>query len=319
MGDLSAGTSAPPPVQGPERKEPLLMTDKPAKIVAQALLRTRMTLGEGPIWDARNACLWCVDIKQKRLFRYAPQIEQLDQWESPAQIGWVLPESNGGLAAGLQGGIYHFAPESGKFSLIQAVETDTPGNRQNDATSDAEGGIWFGTMDDGEAKPSGRFYRYAEGKIAASGLPGVPVTNGPALSPCGRILYHVDTLGKIVYGSRLDDNHRPYATRPFIEIEAGAGYPDGPVVDSAGCIWIALYGGWAARRYSPEGALLETVRFPVANVTKLAFGGADLRTVYATTSSKGLDSAALAAQPEAGFLFRFRADVAGLPISMVKL
>ena len=55
------------------------------------------------------------------------------------------------------------------------------------------------------------------------------------------------------------------------------------------------------------------VRFPCANVTKIAFGGPDLRTVYATTAWKGLSAQARAEQPLAGGLFRFEADVAGLP------
>jgi sugar lactone lactonase YvrE len=101
--------------------------------------------------------------------------------------------------------------------------------------------------------------------------------------------------------------------RIFAVIEEGAGYPDGSVVDSQGCLWTGLFGGWAARRYSPQGQLLEVVSFPVANVTKLAFAGSDLRTVYATTARKGLDSPALAAQPLAGGLFRFQADTPGQP------
>ena len=63
----------------------------------------------------------------------------------------------------------------------------------------------------------------------------------------------------------------------------GPGYPDGPTVDEDGCVWVGIYGGWCARRYSPAGALVETVEFPVANITKLAFGGADRRTLFATT------------------------------------
>ena len=94
---------------------------------------------------------------------------------------------------------------------------------------------------------------------------------------------------------------------------AGAGYPDGSVVDEEGCLWTSLFGGWGVRRYSPSGELVRTVEFPCANVTKIAFGGPDLRTVYATTARKGLKPEDLAVQPDAGGLFRFDADVRGLP------
>jgi sugar lactone lactonase YvrE len=53
------------------------------------------------------------------------------------------------------------------------------------------------------------------------------------------------------------------------------------------------------------------VRLPTANVTKMCFGGPDLKTAYATTARKNLDAAALAAQPDAGNLFAFDPGVAG--------
>ena len=99
--------------------------------------------------------------------------------------------------------------------------------------------------------------------------------------------------------------------RTFCTIEDGAGFPDGPSVDAEGCVWIGLYGGWAARRYSPAGELLEAVRFPVANITKIAFGGDDLKTAFATTARQGMSAEDIAAQPLAGSLFAFAVDVPG--------
>jgi len=59
---------------------------------------------------------------------------------------------------------------------------------------------------------------------------------------------------------------------------------DGPTVDSEGHLWIGLFAGHAVRRYAPDGRLVETVRFPTANITKIAFGGEDLKTVYVADS-----------------------------------
>jgi D-xylonolactonase len=49
-------------------------------------------------------------------------------------------------------------------------------------------------------------------------------------------------------------------------------------MDAQGRLWLALYGGWAVQRYSPEGELLETESLPCAHGTKLALGGEGLRT-----------------------------------------
>ncbi len=85
----------------------------------------------------------------------------------------------------------------------------------------------------------------------------------------------------------VNDDGSLGAMRVFATIEEGAGYPDGPVVDSEGCVWTGLFFGWGVRRYAPDGTLLETVKLPVSNVTKIAFGGPDLKTAYVTTARKG--------------------------------
>jgi sugar lactone lactonase YvrE len=66
-------------------------------------------------------------------------------------------------------------------------------------------------------------------------------------------------------------------------------------------------------RRSPNGALVDVVRFPCDNITKLAFGGNDCRTVYVTTARKGLSPAQREQQPLAGGLFSFQAPMGGLP------
>jgi len=277
------------------------------------------TLGEGPVWVERDEALWFVDIKQHKVHRFDPSGRSLFSWAAPRQIGWILPAAGGALVAGLQDGIYRFDPASGDFSLLAEVEADHPGNRLNDATTDGAGRIWFGSMDDGEAAATGRFYIFDRGTVSDSGIAPVSITNGPALSPDGRRLYHTDTLGQVIHVSDIEGDGTLGPARPFVRFAPGEGYPDGPTVDSEGCLWTGLYAGWEARRYSPEGDLLERVRFPVANITKLAFGGPDLRNVYATTAAKGLDADALAKQPEAGNLFSFRVDVAGQPVTPVAL
>jgi sugar lactone lactonase YvrE len=290
------------------------MSAAPASVCA-----VHATLGEGPVWIERDEALWFVDIKQRKVHRFDPSGRSLFSWEAPRQIGWILPAADDGLIAGLQDGLYRFDPASGAFARFAEVEPDRPGNRLNDAATDASGRIWFGSMDDGEAAATGRFYLFDRGAISETGLAPVAITNGPALSPDGRLLYHTDTLGQVIHVSDVGEGGRLGPAREFVRFAPGEGHPDGPTVDCEGCLWTGLYGGWQARRYAPDGKLLETVEFPVSNITKLAFGGPDLRTVYATTAAKGLDEAALARQPEAGNLFSFRTEVAGVAVTEVAL
>ena len=139
-----------------------------------------------------------------------------------------------------------------------------------------------------------------------------PITNGPAVSPDGGTLYHVDTLGGSIQAFDIRSRDTLKDGRVFAAIDPADGTPDGVTVDSEGCIWVALWGGWALRRYAADGNLLATVPIPCAQVTKLAFGGEDLRTAYVTTARTGLSETDLCEQPLAGALFAFEAPAPGL-------
>jgi sugar lactone lactonase YvrE len=276
-------------------------------------------LGEGPVWVERDRALWFVDIKKQQVHRYDPADGSRKTWNSPEQVGFLLPAEGGGFVAGLQSGLYRFDEQSGAFDLIVEVERDKPHNRLNDGVTDPEGRIWFGTMDNGEKDKSGAFYCFAGGKLLRTSIDGIAITNGPTVSPDGRILYFVDTLKGTIEAADILGDGELGEHRPFARIDPKDGHPDGPTIDAEGCVWISLYAGWEAWRYSSAGELLERVRFPVANITKLAFGGDDLRTAFATTARQLLTADVIAKQPQIGDLFEFRADVPGVPCPLVRL
>jgi D-xylonolactonase len=267
-------------------------------------------LGEGPVWV--DGALWFVDIKRRKIHRYDPASGGRRSWDSPEQVGFIVPAEGGGFVVGLQSGLHRFDEADGAFTLIAEVEPERPDNRLNDGVVDPSGRLWFGTMDNREKEKSGAFYRFRSGAVARTGLDGIAITNGPCLSPDGRILYFVDTLGGTIEAADVAEDGSLGDARPFVRIDPKEGYPDGPTIDSEGCVWIALYAGWEARRYSPKGELVGRVRFPVANITKIAFGGPDRRTVWATTARQLLRPDQLERQPEAGDLFEFRVDVPGI-------
>jgi sugar lactone lactonase YvrE len=274
-------------------------------------------LGEGPVWSAREQALWFVDIKGRQVHRFSAATGETRSWAAPSNPGFLAPLAGGGWLIGLKSGLHRFTPESGDFAFHAAVEPRQPENRLNDGYVDAQGRLWFGSMHDPETAATGALYRLGRDGLSAVDR-GYVITNGPAVSPDGRTLYHTDTLLRRIYAFDLDggslSNRRIFAT-----IEDGAGYPDGPAVDAEGCVWTGLFGGWGLRRYSPGGELLAFIRFPCANVTKPAFGGDDLRTLYATTAWKGLSPAERAGQPLAGGLFRFAVNTPGLPQHELRL
>lgn len=277
------------------------------------------TLGEGVLWHAESASVYFVDIKQQCIYRCAADGSERHEWSAPRQVGFIVPTAAGGFVCGMQGGLEYFDERSGSFTPLYAVEPTQPANRINDGFVDGQGRLWFGTMDDDEASPTGSLYRLGSDNRLVASDNGYVITNGPAASPDGHTLYHTDTLGKKTYAFDLEPDGRLHSKRVFASFEGGEGHPDGMAVDAEGCVWIAQFGGWRIDRYSPQGELLSSVPFPCSNVTKLAFGGPDLRTVFVTTARKGLSPEQLLRQPAAGALFSFRSDVPGLPGNAVKL
>src|SRR5262245_58083719 len=273
-------------------------------------------LGEGPVWSASEGALWFVDIKAPAIHRFHAASGDRRSWPAPARVGFIAPTRDGQWIAGLKTGLHRFNPETGNYTLLHVVEPHAPNNRLNDGFVDSEGFLWFGSMDDTEEEPSGALYQLGDAGCVRRD-PGYVVTNGPAESPDGRTLYHPDTLAGVIYAFDRARNGTLSNKRVFVRLPPGAGYPDGPSVDVEGCIWTGVFGGWGLQRYSPEGRLLDTLKLPVANVTKAAFGDTDSRTLYITSAWVGLDDAARVAQPLAGGLFRARVDVPGLAQNVV--
>src|SRR3546814_6285373 len=70
-------------------------------------------------------------------------------------------------------------------------------------SSDLQGRIWAGTMDDGEREATGALYRLDPNLDWQRMDRGYVVTNGPAFSPNYRTLYHSDTAKGTIYAFDL--------------------------------------------------------------------------------------------------------------------
>lgn len=268
-------------------------------------------LGEGPCWV--DDTLWFVDITAQRVCSFKPHSDERRSWSAPARCSFVLPTSSGAFIVGLPDGVHLFDPQTGSFERRVMVEADLTQNRLNDACIDARGRLWFGTLHEPNREPAGAVYCWDGAGAPRLVDRGFIVSNGPAFSPDGATFYHTDTFGLTVYRYDVDAAGGLSGKRPLIRIEDGAGWPDGTTVDSAGALWVGLFGGACVRRYSAEGELLAELCMPCSNVTKVAFGGSDLKTVFVTSARVGLSPAECAAQPLAGSLFVFEVEVPGLP------
>ena len=264
-------------------------------------------LSEGPRWDAdREELLW-VDIVRSRLHR--ARLGQDDQLREAAPIqfdrfvGAAAPAADGGyvLAAG-SGFLY--ADASGTVRELAQPEAGHDDVRMNDGACDPQGRFWAGTMAHDESHGAGVLYRLELDGSCTTILTGLTISNGIGWSPDGGTMYLSDSGAGCVDAFDFDAASGDLSRRrTIVRVTEPGVAPDGLTVDDAGDIWVAMWGGGAVRRYSPEGSLLVTVPLAADRPTSCAFGGADRATLFITTARQGLEPHELARQPDAGRVF----------------
>jgi xylono-1,5-lactonase len=86
-------------------------------------------------------------------------------------------------------------------------------------------------------------------------------------------------------------------------------------VDAEGHVWICHWGGSRTTRFGPDGGQERIVSVPTAQVTKCAFGGPNLTTLYIATAAIGRDPHI---DPMAGHLFAVETGIRGLPANIAR-
>lgn len=249
-------------------------------------VRAEAELGEGPTWDARSGRLLWIDILRARIHTYDPVSGRRTVRTTPQHVGAVKPRAGGGLVLNLRDGVGLLdADDSFRWLHHEPV----PGRRANDAAVAPDGSLWAGTMRYDEAPGGGSLSRFTGDGSVELVLDDVAVSNGTGWSPDGGLMYYIDSPTRRIDVFDHADG-RVGDRRPFVEIEDGAGFPDGLTVDADGCVWVALWDGSAVRRYTPTGELDRVVELPVPRVTACAFAGPDLADLYITTARVGLKS-----------------------------
>lgn len=278
------------------------------RIVARA---ERDTLGKGPLWSpSRGGLLW-VDILGQGLRFLDLESGAIRRWAMPERIGWVIERRGSeSLIAGLKSGFHDLDLEGDSFSLrhFGSPEADRPDNRLNDAKADAHGRIWAGSKDDSDQAASGALYRLDPDRRWSRQDDGYGVSNGPAFSPDGAVLYHTDSAARTVHAFDLAADGTLSNKRPFIRFAEEWGYPDGMTTDAQGGLWIAHWDGGRISRFHPDGTLDRWIALPARNITSIAFAGPGLDRMFVTSAAQGDEG-----NEHAGVLFEVFAGATGLP------
>lgn len=277
---------------------------------ATCVLPAGAVLAEGPAWHS-GRLLW-VDIERGEVHEFDPATGADRSWKFPFRVGFVIPAVRGDLILGTDRGIARMDRRDATLSGWVNPESDVPGTRLNDAKCDAAGRLWAGTMAIDESPERGTLYRIdADGRVVPM-VRKISISNGLAWSADGATMYYVDSPTRRVDAFDFDLATGAISGRRTV-IRITDGFPDGMCVDSAGNLWIALWGGWCVACHDPRtGARLAEVRLPVEAVTSCCFDDAD--GLWITTASRDLDAAGHQAQPLAGGIFHARVGITGPPL-----
>jgi sugar lactone lactonase YvrE len=273
---------------------------------------------EGPLWDVRrNSLLWIDQYRGlvREARRQNGRLQLPTTVDVGAAVGAVVPRAAGGWIVASGRGISTLGEDGTLDPVVDDLLPDDGIQRRwNDGKADPRGRFWVGSMAYNASPGAGSLYLLDAGEVT-SVLDGVTISNGLAWNPRGDLLWYIDTpTGRVerfrVVGNRIEHD----ATA--VSIDPSHGSPDGMAIDSEGCLWVALWGGSAVQRYSPNGELVERVEVAARQVSSCCFGDEDLGTLYITTSGENYDPAAYANDPHAGKIFAVRTGIVGSPADL---
>lgn len=239
-------------------------------------------VGEGALWDPIERCVYWVDIRTGRAFRFDPVTGENHTIHRGVNVGGLRRNRQGGLVLGTWEGVLLWRSDDDNHWWCCDPELQF-----NDVAAGPDGSFYAGSY---FGDRPGRLYRFRpDGRVDVV-AEGVGISNGMGFSPDLRTFYHTDSTPRTIYRYDYDpvrhelSNRRVFATLPDVE-----GVPDGMTVDADGFVWSAVWGSGAVLRFDPDGHEERRIRFPATQTSSVTFGGRDLTDLYVTTASFGAD------------------------------
>jgi xylono-1,5-lactonase len=303
----------------------------------RCLWQAKAHLGEGIIWDSRDGCIYWLDVEAPLMHRYELVSGKRESWAPPMYVCAIALRAAGGFIATTRDGYAYVDFAAKSLRPLFDPRSDPAKARFNDGCLDLQGRYWAGTVsnsqwadtttaEDKEAsarhaadRACGELFSLDASLRAERADGGYLATNGPAVSPDGRVLYENDSMKRVTYAYDLHSDGSLSGKREFIHHDSSCGFPDGMTCDEEGGLWIAFYDDPYFRRYGADGALVEQRLLPVRQGLRPAFGGERMDRLFLCSGSLVFNDKSWRAQPLAGSLFEILdPGVRGIPTTPFK-
>jgi gluconolactonase len=257
---------------------------------------------EGPAFD-RDGNLYFVNWLSSAIVKLTPEGVASEFFNTGGIPAGLAFHRDGSLYVADEGDDIHgvLRIANGQATIVVDEYEGQPLNGVNDLVFDRYGVLYFtDPWRSSRANPIGGFYRlFPDGALERIDT-GLAFPNGVALSADGSAAYLAETGEHRILRYAIAADGSIGLREDFAKLPGGEG-PDGMAFDEAGNLYVAHYGGGRVAIFDPLGALADEIRVPGANVTNVAFGGRDLRTLAIT-------------DVETASLYETRVEVPGLAL-----
>jgi gluconolactonase len=267
-------------------------------------------LTEGPVWDGES--LLFTHIRASRIMRYDPKSDALSEWRTATnRTNGLAFDADGRLFGCCSGGraIVRFDPDGTMVTIADRVEGKRL-NTPNDLAIDRKGRIWFtNPWNEGNIDPAEKQELDNRSVLRADpqkdGTYTVTRVTFDTTQPNGILVSQDQTtlyVAESGYDTKIPRELRAYPIREDGSLGTyqtlftwGADAKglhrgidgmcldrDGNIVATAG--WEVSGAGPMIYVFTPAGRVLETHPVPANRPTNCCFGGADLTTLFVTTT-----------------------------------
>lgn len=271
-------------------------------------------LGEGPTWDAEAGVVRWVDIDRGALYEAAVDAEGIGPTRTVLTVGGTLGAAvhaeGGGFLLAADRQLEHRDASGGTVAAWELIPSDAP-RRLNDGACDPAGRYVVGSILRDGTPGDEQLWRLEHDGTVTVLDEGLALSNGIAWSPDGRAMYNADTWRHRVYVRPYDPSGSDVGPASVL-IDTGESLPDGLAVDSAGDLWVAMWGEGLIRRFAPDGTPREALRTGAAHNSSCAFVGPRLDLLVVTSASGRGKPSRGGADTVDGRLLAVRVPTAGL-------